>query len=185
MTHVTFSNLDVLDLCGVPGVAFSTTLKQQRFKKYIPSKGHFSLYSLGCMDSPQVSTLTSCSSILLMGMSEFSTTTSPVRGWLITQLVASKCPLIRNFGREPLCKQGGSVSLQLWVNKQSRSGATLSTYLFDVLQCVWSDSEVDRSRGNFCFLRLKINMKQNVWNYLMYHQVMCYNVEHKSKVKYI
>lgn len=51
---------------------------------------------------PQVSTRTSWSSMLLMGRSEFSTTSSPVNGWLITQLVASKCPLMRNFGGELL-----------------------------------------------------------------------------------
>lgn len=68
---------------------------------------------LGCYDwtsfqgewnSPQVSTRTSCSSMLLTGTSDFSTTTSPVRGWLSTQLVASKCPLIRNLGSKLLCR---------------------------------------------------------------------------------
>lgn len=61
---------------------------------------------------PQVSTRTSCSSILLMGTSDFSTTSSPVSGWLITQFVASKWPLMRNFGSELLWRQKSSSCCQ-------------------------------------------------------------------------
>lgn len=61
---------------------------------------------------PQVSTRTSCSSILFMGTSEFSTTTSPVRGRLITQLVASKCPRMRNLGSEFFCKHKASSTFE-------------------------------------------------------------------------
>lgn len=59
---------------------------------------------------PQVSTRTSCSSTLLTATSELSTTSSPVSGWLITQLVASKWPLMRNFGSELLWRHKASSS---------------------------------------------------------------------------
>lgn len=51
---------------------------------------------------PHVSTRTSCSSMLLMAASELSTTSSPVSGCVITQLVELRCPLMRNLGSKAL-----------------------------------------------------------------------------------
>lgn len=99
VADVTFSYLDVLDLCGISGITLSTTWTQQTFRK-TATQTRFIQSSLHSAYSPQVSTRTSCSSILFIGTSEFSTTTSPVSGWLMMQLVASKWPLIRNFGSE-------------------------------------------------------------------------------------
>lgn len=52
--------------------------------------------------SPQVSTRTSCSSMLRMAASELSTTSSPVSGCVMTQLVEFRCPRTRNLGSKAL-----------------------------------------------------------------------------------
>lgn len=110
---IAFSYLDVLDLCGISGITFSTTWTgeaEDRETLLIDL-----LFWSSCSRcSPQVSTRTSCSSMLLMGMSEFSTFSSPVSGWVIMQFVASKWPRTRNLGSVLLWTQ--TAKFLLWEN---------------------------------------------------------------------
>ena len=69
--------------------------------------------------SPQVSTRTSCSSMLRMAASELSTTSSPVRGCVMMQLVEFRCPLMRNLGSKALWNQTEAKPSGLQMTQQS------------------------------------------------------------------